>query len=273
MDTKALADRLANLQSSGSNRPKILFSPKEEVQTIRVLPYPHQNNGEPFIEYYFHYDIAGHRSLVCPKKMYGRRCPICELADEFKDMGGKDNWGTYMDLSAKLRTYSPILIRGREDEGVFLWGYGKNIYENLLQTALDPEWGDFTDPETGLDIDVWMIPKGAPGNEKGKYPRPDMRFKRKESPLAKTKKESLALMDNIPNIVEEEEVFPCKSLEELLEIVKKYGEADEDQPEPDTSEGTEYGSDDSSESTDDSTDDEAQELKDRLNQLLNKKKE
>ena len=39
-----------------------------------------------------------------------------------------------------------MVVRGREDEGVKIYGYGKRAYENLLGYILDPDYGDITDP-------------------------------------------------------------------------------------------------------------------------------
>ena len=55
-------------------------------------------------------------------------------------------------MFARKRYYSPILGRGKESEGVKVWAYGKQAYENLLGLVLDPDYGDITDPETGTDI-------------------------------------------------------------------------------------------------------------------------
>lgn len=226
MDIAALAHRLSKLQPQSGGQ-KIFWKPTEEETSIRIVPYPHHKDQNPFIEMFFHYDVGGERSIVCPKEVAGKPCPICELADEFKKMGGKENWKLYMDLRPKLRTYSPIIIRGRESEGVFLWGYGVQIYEQLVKTAMNKKWGDFTDVESGLDLSVQLIKKGKAGNEKGQFDKTTIMFDRVNSPLADSKKGITDILKSIPNFIEDEEVWKLKTTEELQEIVKKLANISE----------------------------------------------
>jgi hypothetical protein len=55
-------------------------------------------------------------------------------------------------LMARQRFFSPVLVRGEEDKGVRIWGYGKQVYEQLLNLVLNPEYGDITDTDTGTDL-------------------------------------------------------------------------------------------------------------------------
>lgn len=227
MDVSKLAQRLAKLQEKSTNKPRILWSPKEELSNIRILPYKHQENNEPYIELFFHYNVAGIRSILCPKGNYGKPCPICDLAEEFKDMGGRENWKISNSFSPKLRTFSPIIIRGREDEGVFLWGYGTGVYEELISTATDPDWGDYTDILSGRDIKVKTIKPGSEGNEKGNYPKPVIRFNPNQTPLFKSAEKSKKFVDSIPNFIEEGNIWILKTNDELVSIVEKLGSSDE----------------------------------------------
>ena len=231
MDMQALAARLGKLTDQGSSK-KTWFRPNEEDQTVRILPYPHQDGNMSFIEVYFHYDIAGHKSIACPESTLGadHPCPICRLADEFKNMGGKENWFIFRDMSAKLRTYSPVIIRGKEDQGVKLWGYGKTSYEQLLTTCM--EEGDITNLEEGHDLNVKQIPVGAPGND-STFPKPVCKVSFKQSPAMKNKTEAKKIIAEIPNYIEDPEVFRFMDYDQLCEIVEKLKTGD--------SADTEYG--------------------------------
>lgn len=264
MDITALAQRLSKLQPKDDGQ-KIFWKPKEEETTIRIVPYPHHKDQNPFIEVYFHYDVGGERSIVCPKEMKGKPCPICELADEFKRLGGKDNWRTYLNLRSKLRTYSPIIIRGKEDEGVYLWGYGIQIYETLIKTAMNKKWGDFTNVDEGLDLTVQLIKKGKAGNEKGSYDKTTVFFDRESSPLAGSKKQITDILNAVPNFLEDEKVWTLKTTEELQEIVKKFADISEPSGEPEIDEGVQERTPIEETSSKPSTGDS---LKDRLSALL-----
>jgi len=218
MDMKALAARLGKLQDKGSKGS--WFKPNEEDQQVRILPYPHADGQMSFIEVFFHYDVAGHRSICCPEKTPGIEgsCPICKLADEFKNMGGKDNWYIFRALEAKLRTYSPVIVRGKEAEGVKLWGYGKTIYESLMETCI--EEGDITSIDEGHDLTVKQIPAGAPGND-STYPKPVCNVKFKPSSAFKTKKEAKDTVATIPNYLQDENIFKFLDYAALCDVVEK----------------------------------------------------
>ncbi len=213
---KALAERLGKVTTKGAKGN--WFKPGEEDTQIRILPYPHQEGDMSFLEVYFHYDVAGHRSICCPNKTLGDPCPICKLADEFKNMGGKDNWYIFRDLEAKLRTYSPVVVRGKEEEGVKLWGYGKTIYKQLMETCL--EEGDITDVNEGHDLTVKQIPVGAPGND-STYPMPVCKVQFKTSPALKSKTSIKEAIDAIPNYLEDESVFKFMDYQSLCDVVEK----------------------------------------------------
>ena len=231
-----LAERLNKLNSKGTGK-NVWFKPNEEDQTIRVLPYPHQEDNIPFIDVYFHYNIAGHRSLVCPQETLGEPCPICKVADEIRSMGGKENWEIFKDMQAKLRTYSPVIVRGKEDEGVRLWGFGKTIYEELLTTCIDE--GSIFDLKAGHDLTVKQIPKGAPGNDTS-FPKPVCKVQFKETPTLKNAKQLKELISDIPNYLEDDEIFKIMSYDELMAIVEKLQSDDEYTDSPSESETVSY---------------------------------
>ena len=53
-----------------------------------------------------------------------------------------------------MRSYAAVVVRGEESEGVRLWAFGKQVYQNLLNVMLDPDYGDITDIKEGHDIKV-----------------------------------------------------------------------------------------------------------------------
>lgn len=229
MDIKALQEKLSKLQdqNKGSGGSNIWLKQTEENQTIRMLPYPHnEKKSDPYIEVWWHYDIAGHRSIFCPKMNKNDPCPICKLSDEFLAMGGKENYYTHRNLAAKPRHYAPIFIRGKEEElGVKLWGFGKTIYEDLLTTSIDE--GDVSDLKTGHDLVIRQIPVGAPGNDTT-YPKPICKVQFKESIALENTELLKKLIKSIPNYLEDEQAFPCFDYEKLSEIVGKLKEEDDE---------------------------------------------
>lgn len=220
MDMNKLAERLNKLTNKGGGK-NVWLKLNEEDQEVRILPYKHQDDNIPFIEVYFHYDIAGHRSIPCPEKTLGEPCPICKVAEEIRSMGGKDNWEIFKNMQAKLRTYAPVIVRGKEEEGVKLWGFGKIIYEELLSTCIDE--GRVDDLKKGHDLTVKQLPKGHPSNDTS-FPKPMCKVQFKETPAMTDVKKLKAIINDIPNYLEDEEVFKFSSYEELSAIVAKLGD-------------------------------------------------
>ena len=249
MDTSKLAERLRKIQEKAGGGSNIWFKSTEEKQKIRLVPYPHEDDGSPFVEVYFHYNVAGQRSLVCPKETFGEPCPICELAEEFRNLGTKDSWLQYKKLAPKLRTYSPVLVRGQEDAGVKLWGYGVTIYEALVEKFLDEDWGDLSDIKEGHDLTVWSIPAKSPGNDSD-YIKPKMDVTPKMSVLLKKKADIVEMLEGIPNYLDDGVTFPVKSYQELQDIIRTL--SDEDDYTDDDSSSVTYSAKEEAEDADDS---------------------
>ena len=97
-------------------------------------------------------------------------------------------------MFVRARYFSPVVVRGREDEGVKIYGYGKRAYENLLGYILDPDYGDITDPLEGTDIALTYTKPTTPGA----YPQTNLKMRRNTSPLLEDKEAISALLDGIP---------------------------------------------------------------------------
>lgn len=235
MDVNALKDMVNRVNPGRKENPhkNLWFKPTDKPTSIRILPYPHADNNIPFLDVYYHYDVGGVKSIVCPKHHDGSPCPICDLADEFRGMsrgGGKDdpNWKIFLALKAKARIYAPILVRGQEDEGVKLWGFPQTILTYFIEKASDPDWGDFTDPKNGRDVTVQVLmPNSA--NNPSSFKRPVASLKPGQSPILSTPAETKELLDNIPNFYEmDPSPFEIMSHAELVSLVKKIGAEDSD---------------------------------------------
>ena len=85
-------------------------------------------------------------------------------------------------------------MRGREDEGAKIYGYGKQAYELLLGYILDPEYGDITDLQEGTDITLTYTKPNKPGA----YPQTSLKMRRNTSPLLEDTESIPALLDGIP---------------------------------------------------------------------------
>jgi len=235
-----LEEKLQNInaRSGGGNH---FYKPGKEPEQIRMIPYVH-GDGLPSVEVAFHYDVAGIRSVVCPAVTYGKECPVCDFAEVFKVKGGDDNYAIYKKYHAKIRTYSAIVVRGKEDQGVKLWGYGVGIDKEITKKSLNPDYNDLEDAKAGHDLVVSSIPAGAPGNNTS-YPQPEMEVRIKPTPLADSVAKMKEIIKSVPNILEDDGIFNKMDHDGLLELVEKLGSEDFDESDDPIEEALSMGND------------------------------
>lgn len=234
MDLNRIRERLESLSSQGKGASKRLWKPQPGSQVVRIVPYIH-NRDWPFLELYFYYDF-GKKTIIAPQN-FGQPDPVQELADKLKSTGEREDWLLARKIEPKMRTYVPILIRGQEHEGVKFWGFGKTVYEELLKTMDDPDYGDITDLKTGSDITV-EYEKGKDG-----FPKTSFRVKRNQTP-ATGDPEVLKLLKEMPTV---EEIWDIPSYEELSNLLDKFinnADTDEAEDDVDTDESTTSNIDD-----------------------------
>ena len=114
---KAKLEASKNPQARKEDNTK--WRPSEGDQTLRILSTA---DGDPFKEFHFHYNVGKNPGILCPKKNHGEDCPICEFASTLWRQGVESDDATLKNEAKKLfvrkRFYSPIVVRGKESEGV-----------------------------------------------------------------------------------------------------------------------------------------------------------
>ena len=152
IDFDAIRKKLGQLSGGNSKRRVMWRPPQDETTTVRLIAFT-DNNGNPFKERYFYYNIGNNPGLLAPYQ-FGKPDPINELIQKFKSEGSKEGYEMAKKLYPKMRCYAAVIVRGEEDQGVRLWAFGKQVYQNLLNIMLDPDYGDITDTVDGYDIKV-----------------------------------------------------------------------------------------------------------------------
>jgi hypothetical protein len=150
MDISKVKQRLNSLRNK-DKKSDLLWKPAPGKQVVRIVPYTH-NAENPFIELKFHYNLNG-KTFLSPDT-FNKPDPIVEFANKLKKSGDKEEWQFARKLEPKMRTFCPVIVRGREKEGVKFWGFGKQVYQAILSYIADPDYGDITDPNNGRDIVV-----------------------------------------------------------------------------------------------------------------------
>jgi hypothetical protein len=180
IDLNAIRNRLNSLQTKVQKTDN-LWKPTPGKQQVRILPYIHNTNN-PFIELYFHFDLGG-KNVISPMS-FGEADPIVEFAEKLKATGNREDWNLAKQLTPKMRTYVPVLVRGEESEGVKFWGFGKQVYQELLGFFADPDYGDLTDPVNGRDVTVDFKTAAEVGKS---YPETSIRVKPNTTPISEDK--------------------------------------------------------------------------------------
>ena len=199
-----------NQLNKQDDKKQNLWKPETGKTRIRIVPYIHRKDN-PFLELYFHYDISK-RSMLSPIS-FGNADPIVEFAEKLKKTGDKDEWLMGRKIEPKMRTYVPVIVRGKESEGVKFWGFGKQIYTELLSIVSDPDYGDITDLMNGRDIDVEFTPA-----EGANFPKTTIRVKPATSAATDDKEIAQKIM-NQPEITD---LFPEPSYDELEKALAEW---------------------------------------------------
>jgi hypothetical protein len=85
------------------------WRPSEGDQAIRILP---TEDGDPFKEFHFHYNVGKNPGILCPKKNHGEDCPICEFASSLWRDGVQNDDNTLKQEAKKL------FVRKRNSSGI-----------------------------------------------------------------------------------------------------------------------------------------------------------
>ena len=218
IDFDAIRAKLDRLSGNSKNRSSTWRPTEGEEHTVRLLSFP-DNDGQPFKELWFYYNIGKERGLLAPYQ-YENPDPIQELITTLREDGSKESYELAKKLYPKMRTYAPVIVRGEEDKGVQIWGFGKLVYQALLGLMLDEDYGDITDPMSGRDIKVSCVKQ--PGR---RWASTDVRPRGKQSPLSTNDNQMKEWMANIPDI---SEMYQCKSYDELSKIVNDWINEDAD---------------------------------------------
>jgi hypothetical protein len=215
LDMNRMKAKLTELENGGKGKKDSVFwKPSEGDQEVRIVP---TEDGDPFKVFHFHYNLgeAARGGVLCPKRQFGDECPVCDFASKLWQEGTEESKKMAKSLFVRQRFFSPVVVRGEEEGGTRIWGYGKTIYEVLLGLVLNPDYGDITDVDGGVDLTLtYTLPK-----TKGAFPTTNLVPKRKSSALAKTKTGIKELLSNIPEI---ETIFNRKTSTEVKEILEAF---------------------------------------------------
>jgi len=212
INLEKIKSRLNSISNNGKSN--LIWKPSPGKQVIRIVPYKH-NTENPFIELKFHYGLNG-KTYLSPDS-FNRPDPIVEFSNKLKRSGDKEEWKFGRKIEPKMRTFAPVIVRGQESEGVKFWGFGKNVYQEILAIIADPDFGDITDLVKGRDVVVEFKTAVETGKQ---YPETGIRVKPNVSPAVDpNNKDLVSMISNQPNLLE---VFPELSYDELKAVMEAW---------------------------------------------------
>jgi len=203
-----------NSFKNNSQKQDLLWKPQAGKQVVRIVPYKF-NQDNPFIELKFHYNLNG-KTYLSPDS-FNRPDPIVEFANRLKKSGDKEEWKLSRKFEPKMRTFVPVIVRGEESEGVKFWGFGKQVYEQILSYIADPDYGDVTDLTNGRDIVVEFKTAEETGKQ---FPETSIRPKPNVSPAVDPN--SKDMVEKLKNQTDILDLFPEPSYEDLKVAMDKW---------------------------------------------------
>ena len=212
IDLEAIKRRVAELSGVKKTSSVQMWKPGLGEYKIRCLPWKNAQDGQPFMERWFYY-IGENAGILAPNQ-FGKPDPINDLVRKLYSSGKPDDRVLAKKLSAKMRCYAPVVVRGEEDKGVQVWAFGKQVYQRMLGFFLDEEVGDILSPTEGFDLKV-SITK-APGKQ---FNDTTVDPARRPTKLHEDSSVAQKWLDNIPNI---DDMYRLKSTQEIETVLNNW---------------------------------------------------
>ena len=245
VDFEAIRRKLNQLSGQGNKRNSMWRPQEGEEVTVRILSFPDNEDGLPFTERWFYYNIGNNPGLLAPYQ-FSKPDPIQDLINKLRDEGTKESYELAKKLYPKPRYYAPVVVRGEEDRGIRVWSFGKMVYQSLLNIMLDEDYGDITDIAEGRDVKV--ICTKAPGRM---WATTEVRPRGKQSKLSENNEQIKSWTSSIPNL---DDMYTLKSSEELEKIINDWLNGDlEDSNETGTTRNTSFQNNNSNNNNNTST--------------------
>ena len=150
----------------GDKREVKFFKPVEGKNRINIVPYRIKTKIHPLVraaatevgeldyvmDFWQHPQIgSAQENVVCPKKTFGKPCPLCELAAEAKAKGRKDDQDA---LKPKRRVVYNVIDANKPEKGILVFDvshylFEKELIEEARASGEDGQIVDFADIEAG----------------------------------------------------------------------------------------------------------------------------
>ena len=80
IDMEKMRERMTSLKNNGNSTSNKFWRPKDGEQTLRIVP---PSDGDPFRDYWFHYNVGDTPGFLSPKKTLARNATWIILSDNY----------------------------------------------------------------------------------------------------------------------------------------------------------------------------------------------
>lgn len=135
------------------------FKPQGGTNVIRILPAfhvkgPHKGLFFRHLRLHRGVQIEGQDSTISCVTSFNENgiCPVCSFIDHLKTTGVKAD----ADLAKKIRPQDTFFVNlvDRATNTIKKYGMKKSMMKTLRGYLQDPDYGDITDPEEGMDVKI-----------------------------------------------------------------------------------------------------------------------
>lgn len=123
---------------------------KDGTYVFRILP-PYGSSGQFWIEFASAF-VGPNNKPVVPAG--GADCPLQKRIDALNKEGSEASKKQAKTIKPKTRISLAIIDRAAEGKGPQLWTTNITVFRDIMMLVADPEYGDITDPNNGLDLSV-----------------------------------------------------------------------------------------------------------------------
>lgn len=206
-----LRKKLAKITRTGPVS-RATWKPSKGENIVRIVPIK-SNPADLFVELKFYY--PGNRTVFSPRNI-GSPDPVFEFGLKLREGGNlsKDEWRATKKFFPATRTYLPIIVRGKESEGIKWWGFGMEALKQIKRITDDDDYGDIFDVENGFDLKINYTP--ADESPK-KIPEVVVTPRPRPSPLTTDEAQFEKWLENVPDLMSEWEVPSYEEMETFLQ--------------------------------------------------------
>lgn len=207
----ALRKKLAKITRTGPVS-RATWKPPEGDSVIRIVPIK-SNLADLLVELRFYYLPS---KVVFSPRNVGKHDPIFDFGMKLREGGNlsKDEWNATKKFFPATRTYLPVIVRGKEAEGVKWWGFGMEALKQIKGIIDDSDYGDIFDIENGYDLRINYTPKEKSAK---KIPEVVVKPRKDSSPLTTNPEQFETWTANVPDLIGEWEVPSDEEMAQILE--------------------------------------------------------